>query len=261
MADVPARPKDPFARLRGATPARIGLARSGQALTTPPMLELQLAEARARAAVFTELDVAGLQAALGDACVVVKSAAESREIYLRRPHLGRTLAPGAPPLRRLDIDLAIVIADGLSAAAANSHAAPLVHALTARLTDWRVGPVILALHGRVAIGDPIGEALGARAVLVLIGERPGLSAADSLSAYLTWAPKTGRLDSERNCVSNVRPEGLETETAADKITWLLTEARRLGFTGVELKDRAGSSLTDSVQDRRGPSLVTEGIET
>jgi ethanolamine ammonia-lyase small subunit len=207
-------------------------------LATAPLLDLQRAEACARAAVFAALDVARLQADLGGTCLVVESAARTRDVYLRRPDLGRTLGPGAPSLPRLAIDLALVIADGLSATAANRHAAPLVHALKARLADWRLGPIVLAQQGRVALGDPIGEALGARAVLVLIGERPGLSAADSLSAYLTWAPRTGRLDSERNCVSNIRPEGLGTEAAADKIAWLLTEARRLGFTGVDLKDRA-----------------------
>jgi ethanolamine ammonia-lyase small subunit len=258
MADPPVRLKDPFAPLRAATPARIGLGRAGQALPTAPLLELQLAEARARAAVLTELDVARLRADLGPPSLLVESAAKTREAYLRRPDLGRTLGPGAQPLPRLDIDLAVVVADGLSAAAANAHAAPLIAALAPKLATWRLGPVILALQGRVAIGDPIGEALGAQAVLVLIGERPGLSAADSLSAYLTWAPKTGRLDSERNCVSNIRPQGLSFDAAADRIAWLLHEARRLGFTGVDLKDRtaAGPAVPPRLERKRHSGGVT-----
>jgi ethanolamine ammonia-lyase small subunit len=138
----------------------------------------------------------------------------------------------------------IVIADGLSATAVQAHAAGVVSALIPRLSDWRLGPLVIARQGRVAIGDAIGEAMAARAVLVLIGERPGLSAADSLGAYLTWAPRTGRRDHERNCVSNIRPGGLEPDLAADKIAWLLGEARRLGFTGVELKDRQSLSVID-----------------
>ncbi len=239
--DEPAR--DPFARLRASTPARIGLGRAGQGLPTAPMLALQLAHARARDAVQASLDVDGLGAALCLPSIVVDSAAPDRGTYLRRPDLGRRLASGAAGLAACGADLSIVIADGLSALAANSHAAPLVEALLARLQGWSVAPVVLVRQGRVAIGDEIGAALGAAAVVVLIGERPGLSAADSLGAYLTWNPRPGRLDSERNCVSNIRPEGLAPERAADKIAWLLGEARVLGLTGVRLKDRQGAGDT------------------
>jgi ethanolamine ammonia-lyase small subunit len=236
MADPPAR--DPFAALRAATPARIGLGRTGHALTTNALLALQGAEALARGAVFTGLHVEHLTAEIGAPSLVVSSAAPDRQTYLRNPSLGRRLDPASPPLSAGPFDLVMIVADGLSAAAANAHAPPLLRALLPKLSGWRVGPIVLAHQGRVAIGDAIGEAMTAGAVLVLIGERPGLSAADSLGAYLTWAPRTGRLDSERNCISNIRPGGgLSAEAAADKIAWLLAEARRLGFTGVDLKDR------------------------
>ncbi len=235
MADPPV--VDPFRRLRDATPARIGLGRAGQALPTAPMLAFQLAHARARDAVDAALDVEGIADALGRPVVVVDSAAPDREAYLRNPDLGRRLAPGSA-LTPGDHDLAIVIADGLSAQAANLHGVALATALLARLDGWSIATLVLARQARVALGDPIAEALGARAVVVLIGERPGLSTPHSLSAYLTWAPRPGRLDSERNCVSNIHePHGLSVEQAADKIAWLLKEARRLGFTGVDLKDR------------------------
>jgi ethanolamine ammonia-lyase small subunit len=201
------------------------------------MLAFQLAHARARDAVGAALDVESVGADLGQATVVVDSAAPDRESYLRNPDLGRRLAANSG-LRRGDYDLAIVIADGLSARAANLHAPALARALLARLDGWSVAPIVLARQARVAIGDPISEALGARAVVVLIGERPGLSTPQSLGAYLTWAPRPGRLDSERNCVSNIHePHGMSVEQAADKIAWLLGEARRLGFTGIDLKDR------------------------
>jgi ethanolamine ammonia-lyase small subunit len=167
----------------------------------------------------------------------VDSAARDRGTYLRNPDLGRRLAEGTV-LARGDYDLAILIADGLSAQAANLHGAALAVALLARLDGWSVAPIVLARQARVALGDPVASALGARSVVVLIGERPGLSTPHSLSAYLTWAPRPGRLDSERNCVSNIHePHGLSLDQAADKIAWLLSEARRLGFTGVDLKDR------------------------
>lgn len=241
MAEAPV--SDPYRLLRAATSARIGLGRAGHALPTRPLLALQLAEARARAAVFVALDLDHLRRQISTACLMADSAAPDRETYLRNPDLGRRLAPHAAALPRQDADLAIVIADGLSAGAVHAHAPALVHALLSRLCDWRVGPPILARQGRVALGDAIGQAVGARAVVVLIGERPGLSAADSLGAYITWAPRLGRLDAERNCVSNIRePGGLATDEAADKIAWLLIQARRLGFTGVDLKDREAPAL-------------------
>jgi len=216
------------------------------------MLAFQLAHARARDAVHTPLDIDLIRAALGRPSIVVDSAASDRATYLQNPDLGRRLDASASPLAPGDYDVAVVLADGLSATAVHAHGPALVAALTARLGDWRIAPIVIARQARVAIGDPIGTALGARAVVVLIGERPGLSAADSLGAYLTFDPKPGRRDSERNCVSNIRaPGGLAPDQAADKIVWLLREAKRLGFGGVDLKDRSGDSLPDRSGERLG----------
>jgi len=229
-------PADPFAALRARTPARIGLGRVGQALPTAPMLDFQLAHARARDAVYARLDVERLRADIAGPTIVVASAAADRAAYLQDPDLGRQLADG--DLEKGSYDLALVVADGLSATAVHAWAPPVVAEIRQRLAGWSLAPVVVATQGRVAIGDPIGEDLGARSVVVLIGERPGLSANDNLSAYLTWAPRRGRRDSERNCVSNIRsPGGLSPTDAADRIVWLLREAARLGFTGVALKDR------------------------
>jgi ethanolamine ammonia-lyase small subunit len=236
MAEVPAN--DPLEALRQATSARVALGRAGQGLPTAPMLAFQLAHARARDAVHAALDLASLSADLGGEVLVVDSAAPDRAAYLVDPGLGRRLAPHTAALPHGDHDLAIVVGDGLSATAVQAHAGAVVSALRIRMAGWRLAPVVIARQARVAIGDPIGEAMGARAVVILIGERPGLSAADSLGAYITWDPKPGRQDSERNCVSNIRsPGGLSPHLAADKIAWLLTEARRMGMTGVALKDR------------------------
>ncbi|MGZ3403185.1 MAG: ethanolamine ammonia-lyase subunit EutC, partial [Phenylobacterium sp.] len=222
--------------------ARVALGRAGQGLPTAPMLAFQMAHAKARDAVHAAMDVERLRTQLVGDVRVVDSAAPDRAAYLADPGLGRRPASGALP--HGDFDLAIVIGDGLSATAVQAHAPAVVAALRARLAGWTLAPTVIARQARVAIGDPIGEALGARAVVVLIGERPGLSAADSLGAYITWDPRPGRQDSERNCVSNIRsPGGLAPEAAADKIAWLLTEARRMGMTGVALKDRdAGGGL-------------------
>lgn len=235
MADSPIR--DPFAALRAATSARIGLGRAGQGLPTAAMLAFQHDHARACDAVHAVLDVAALVAALGEDTIVVDSAAPDRATYLRRPDLGRRLANDVTLAGAGPVDLAIVVADGLSATAVNVNAIPLIAALGPLLAGWRIAPIVLARQGRVAIGDPVGAALGAAAVLVLIGERPGLAAADGIGAYLTWDPVPGRRDSERNCVSNIRDGGLAPAMAARSIAWLLTEARRLRQTGVALKNR------------------------
>jgi len=242
VADPPSRLPDPLAALRQATSARVALGRAGQGLPTAPMLAFQLAHAKAQDAVYSALDLDALQTALPGETIVVDSAAPDRAAYLQNPDLGRRLAPPATPLPAGSFDLAIVLADGLSATAVQTHGPATAAALMARLPDWRIAPFVIARQGRVAIGDPIGEAMNARIALVLIGERPGLSAADSLGAYLTFGPKPGRRDSERNCVSNIRaPGGLSPDQAADKIAWLLREARRLGFSGVDLKDRHGEA--------------------
>ena len=250
MADPPDRLQDPLAVLRQATAARVALGRAGQSLPTAPMLAFQLAHARAQDAVHAALDIDQLRQALGRPAMVVESAAPDRAAYLQNPDLGRRLSPGAELPAKGKLDAAIVLADGLSATAVQTHAPALVRALSARLPDWRLAPLVIVRQGRVAIGDPIGEALGAKLVIVLIGERPGLSAADSLGAYLTWGPEPGRRDSERNCVSNIRqPGGLTPDQAADRIAWLLREARRLGFTGVDLKDRSISGVPDGGAER------------
>ncbi len=236
MADAPPI-RDPFAALRQATRARIGLGRAGQGLPTGAMLDFQRDHALACDAVHAALHVDALIAALGEGAMAVDSAAPDRATYLRRPDLGRRLAEDVALANVGSVDLAIVVADGLSATAVQRNAVPLVDALRPLLADWSTAPPVVVRQGRVAIGDAIGAALGAKAVLVLIGERPGLAAADSLGAYLTWDPKRGRRDSERNCVSNIRDGGLAPPIAARSIAWLLGEARRIGHSGVALKNR------------------------
>jgi ethanolamine ammonia-lyase small subunit len=224
--------------------ARIALGRSGVSLPTAEWLRFAEAHALARDAVHTSLDVTALAAGLrhhGIEPAVVASAAADRATYLRRPDLGRRLCDAdAALLMPASGDLAVVLADGLSARATQAHALPLLLALRAHLeaAGDSIGAVVVATQARVALGDEVGERLGARAVLVLIGERPGLSSPDSLGAYLTWAPRVGRSDAERNCVSNIRPEGQPPAVAAARLAWLLGAARRLGATGVALKDES-----------------------
>ncbi len=242
---------DPWSALRAHTAARIALGRAGVSLPTAEWLRFAQAHALARDAVHAPFDALALadEAALQDFdCTVVESAAPDRAGYLRRPDLGRRLSPRSAALlaawQRPACDLAVVVADGLSAQAAQRHALPLLLELRPRLeaqgasVAMHLGPVLLARQARVALGDEVGGLLRARAVLVLIGERPGLSSPDSLGAYLTWAPRPGRSDAERNCVSNIRPQGLACGEAARKIAWLLGAARRLGGTGVALKDES-----------------------
>lgn len=244
------RPDDPWVKLRRLTPARIGLGQAGDGLPTPAMLDFQAAHAAARDAVHLPFDPDGTGRALGALpWRVVRSRAPDRATYLRRPDLGRQLDPAdATDLAAAaggPFDAAIVIADGLSAQAVHAHAAALATALADRLAGWRLAPIVLVRQGRVAVGDAVAAALGASMVAVLIGERPGLSAADSLGCYLTHAPRPGvTRDSERNCVSNIRPAGLPVPAAADRIARLMGEARRLGLTGIALKDDAPPALPD-----------------
>jgi len=241
----PPAPRDPWLSLSALTPARIALGRSGASLPTRAVLAFALDHARARDAVHTPFDGEAVAARLHDmglSPIIVDSAAPDRATYLRRPDLGRRLAPeSAARLARGDPDLAIVIGDGLSSAAVHAHAAPLVAALEPYVakSGWRLAPIVLAHQARVALGDEIGERLGARMVVMLIGERPGLSSPDSLGAYLTFAPRVGRSDAERNCISNIRPGGLSYDEAAFKIAWHVGEAMKLGLTGVGLKDDSG----------------------
>lgn len=228
---------DIWARWRHVTRARIGLGRSGDALPTAPLLAFQAAHSRARDAVHGAADFDALAAALQPhSTVVVRSQAADRAIYLRRPDLGRRLDPAdAGKLEPGNYDIAFVVADGLSARAVDAHAAAVLKRCAEKLADWRIAPIVLAGQARVALGDEIGEILNAAAVAVLIGERPGLSVADSLGIYLTWAPRRGRADSERNCISNIHAAGLSHAAASDLLVWLLREARRRKLSGIGLK--------------------------
>ncbi|MDR5774191.1 MULTISPECIES: ethanolamine ammonia-lyase subunit EutC [unclassified Caballeronia] len=242
--------KNPWQSLRQFTNARIALGRAGSGMPTEPLLAFNLAHAQARDAVHHPLDVDALRARLADAgfanVVDVHSAAPDRAHYLRRPDLGRRLADESRALLDAtcarDHDVLFVIADGLSAFAASKQAVPFLQAILSRLDDWNIGPVVIARQGRVALADEIGEVMRARIVVMLIGERPGLSSPDSLGIYVTYAPAVGRSDAERNCISNVRPEGLNHDAAAYKLHYLLTHARRLGLTGVALKDDSDAAI-------------------
>lgn len=242
---------DAWQLLRRLTPARIALGRAGASLPTRAHLEFQLAHAQARDAVHLQLDTVMLADDIaatpyGHTCLHLHSAAIDRHHYLQRPDLGRQLdEPSAETVRghaaiHGSYDLALVIADGLSAVAIQHHARPMVECISAlaRHNSWSIAPIALVEQGRVAIGDEIGELLGARATIVLIGERPGLSSPDSLGLYLTWSPRVGRNDAERNCISNIRSEGLSYEAATHKLAYLLREAFRRQLSGVQLKDEA-----------------------
>lgn len=234
-----------WAALRSLTPARIALGRAGSGLPTEELLRFGLAHARARDAVHAALDAEALCTQLrelGLSPVVVRSAAADRDVYLRRPDLGRRLAPDSA-ISRSDHPFALVIADGLSALAVERHAVPLVRALISLSPQrWAGAGCCVALQGRVALGDDAGARLGCQLVVVLIGERPGLSSPDSLGAYLTCAPRVGRTDAERNCVSNIRPEGLGVEAAARRIDWIAAAGVARGVTGVGLGDESGGMI-------------------
>ena len=232
------------ARLRALTPARVGLGRTGVSQQTRDLLAFQRAHAQARDAVHARLQVAALAASLAEITpgpvLRLHSAAADRATYLQRPDLGRTLDETSRNLlgslpNEGDRDLALIIADGLSALAVERHVPPLLKELLPRLEAWLLAPLCVVEQGRVAIGDEIGLALRARISVVLIGERPGLSSPDSLGAYITWAPQPGRTDAERNCISNIRVEGLSYAHAAAQLGFILAEARRRQLTGVALK--------------------------
>lgn len=241
-------PDDPWQKLRRFTNARIALGRAGNSLPTREVLQFALAHAMARDAVHWEIDWEALRTPMQQERFTVldaHSCASDRQSYLLRPDLGRRLDDTSrsrlAAAANEGSDLVIVLADGLSALAVQKHALPLLRALHPLLPPaWRLGPVVLASQARVALGDEIGQCLKAKMVAVLIGERPGLSSPDSLGAYLTLRPQVGKMDSERNCVSNIRPEGLTCGDAARRIAWLLMQAMRLGQTGIGLKDESGS---------------------
>lgn len=244
----------PWTALRRFTDARIGLGRAGSALPIREVLKFAMAHAQARDAVTRPLDWAPIEAVLAALqlkSVRIESAASDRDTYLRRPDLGRRLSSEArarlAAMAGQSPDLLILVADGLSSTGVGANAGAVITALLplVRKSGWSLAPVLLASQGRVALGDDAGEFIGARAVLVLIGERPGLSSPDSLGAYLTWAPRAGRRDGERNCISNIRRGGLSAEEAAFKAHWLLREAFRRQLTGVSLKDESDRYLEGS----------------
>ena len=248
--------------LRKLTPARIGLGIAGASLPTSALLEFTLDHARARDAVHAVFDASAVMAslgALGLEASCVSSRAADREQYLRRPDLGRMLDPDSRQLLLRAAgaahQLAVVIGDGLSPTAVHAHAVPLLQGLMACLAADRIaiGHAVVAREARVALGDEIGAVLGARMVAVLIGERPGLSAADSLGVYLTFAPSVGVTDEKRNCVSNIHRAGLGYDEAAFKIAWLIREGLARELTGVALKDDSGSRMPRSIAARSGPT--------
>jgi ethanolamine ammonia-lyase small subunit len=239
----PPAPADPWTVLRRLTGARIGLKRSGASLATGPLLDFQLAHARARDAVHAALDEAKLASDLGRLgdVLAVLSLVEDRPAYLMRPDLGRRLSPASEAALQEhagDFDVAFAVIDGLSPRAVETHAAPvLAQVLPAlRAENWRIAPLVVVRHGRVAAGDAVANLLRAQCVAVLIGERPGLSAPDSMGAYLTWRPGSETTDAERNCISNIRPDGIGYADAAAKITHLLRAMRARQLSGVRLKD-------------------------
>ncbi|MBR9902938.1 MAG: ethanolamine ammonia-lyase subunit EutC [Gammaproteobacteria bacterium] len=263
MVDKPTSPivvENPWERLNAFTDARIGLGRAGVSLPTSKLLAFQLAHAQAQDAVHCPLDVAALATELTDtlglttAPIRLHSHAQDRAMYLQRPDYGRRLSDetrqqlqqAAASQQRYD--LAVVIVDGLSALAVQQNSAPFLSTLYQMLgnepADWQLAPLTIVEQGRVAIGDEIGALLNADAVLVMIGERPGLSSPDSLGLYMTWAPEPGLKDDRRNCISNVRPAGLQIEEAARRFFLLLKEARQLKVSGVKLKDRSEDDVLE-----------------
>ncbi len=240
---VPVSNPHPLTPLRCYTPARIALERTGDSLPTRDLLDFSFAHALARDAVHAPLDTESIAEQLAAAnleSIPVHSAATDRATYLRRPDLGRTLDETsrkllaelklpAPP------EIVFILADGLSAIAPQSYAVAVIQATCRLLHAWQIGPIVIAEQARVALGDEVGEILKAEMVVILIGERPGLSAPDSLGIYLTYAPKIGRTDAERNCISNVRDEGTSPDQAAQTLYYLMNNSRRLKLSGVALK--------------------------
>jgi len=229
---------DPFAYLRGLTAARIGIGRTGVSLPTQRVLEFQMAHAQARDAIHSALDVGKVAADVRPLAPIIASGrAVDRRAYLERPDDGRRLSDASRERLNGRYDCALVLGDGLSARAAQQHGPLLVRAIVEATPDWRWSPPVVATMARVALGDDIAAAFGADLVVILIGERPGLSSPDSLGAYITFAPQPGvTRDAQRNCVSNIRPAGLPVAEAVRKIVAIATLARRMKQTGVALKE-------------------------
>lgn len=268
MADKPVLPTDsqnPWLELRRLTPARIALGRTGTSMPTSAQLDFQYAHAQARDAVHLPFDHGSLSAQLaerGRETLLLHSAAADRHSYLQRPDLGRRLNDdSARQLRDYatahpgGMDVAIVVADGLSSLAVHRHTLPFLQRMEEQIVaeGWSLSPVILVEQGRVAVADEIGELLGAKMVVILIGERPGLSSPDSLGLYFTYEPKIGLTDAARNCISNVRLEGLSYGLAAHRLMYLMRESCRRQLSGVNLKDEAQLHTLES-----DPSLPVKG---
>ncbi|MFS2198559.1 ethanolamine ammonia-lyase subunit EutC [Pseudomonas sp. Pseusp3] len=257
MDKLPFDPHNPWLELRRLTPARIALGRTGTSIPTHAQLDFQYAHAQARDAVHLPFDHTALSSQLaerGHESLLLHSAAIDRNSYLQRPDLGRKLSDtSAKSLRTYasahpgGVDLVIVIADGLSALAVHRHTLPFLARLEEQIAaeGWTVAPVILVEQGRVAVADEIGELLGAKMTVILIGERPGLSSPDSLGLYFTYNPKVGLTDAYRNCISNVRLEGLSYGMAAHRLLYLMREACRRQLSGVNLKDEAQVQTLES----------------
>jgi len=250
-------PDNPWLELRRLTPARIALGRTGTSIPTSAQLDFQFAHAQARDAVHLPFDHEGLSSQLaerGRESLLLHSAAVDRHMYLQRPDLGRRLSDeSAQSLRDYaaanpgGVDLAVVVADGLSALAVHKHTLPFLTRMEEQThaEGWSLSPVILVEQGRVAVADEVGQLLGAKMVVILIGERPGLSSPDSLGLYFTYNPKVGLTDAYRNCISNVRLEGLSYGMAAHRLLYLMKEACRRQLSGVNLKDEAQVQTLDS----------------
>jgi ethanolamine ammonia-lyase small subunit len=254
---TPSTPPEIFVRLRQLTQARIGLGRAGNAVPTVATLAFQLDHARARDAVHQAMDSAAIAEALAPMkSIIVRSQAADRTAFLRRPDLGRRLDPvDVHRLERTDPQIAFVIADGLSAGSVANQAAALIHAVCAQLPGRADAPVIIAHQGRVGLGDEIGALLNAQLVAVLIGERPGLSACESMGIYLTFQPRIGRLDSERNCISNIRDGGVSIDQAAGRLLWLMKAALALQATGIELKDGYEARAPDQLAPQGSVNIL------
>lgn len=254
---------DEWKSLKAYTAARIALGKTGVSIPVAESLGFKLAHAHAKDAVYSALEQGSLINALRELkypVVSLQSQATNRDMYLQRPDLGRRLSDDS--VRKLQVlsavptDLCIILADGLSASAINENAWPVVSALlqAAKTMNYTVSAVSLVEQARVAIADEIGSLLKARLTIILIGERPGLSSFDSMGAYITYGPKPGLTDERRNCISNIRQQGLSAPLAVDKIMYVVNEAFRLKLTGVSLKDNDGIqnavTETDSVADRK-----------
>ena len=270
MDKPPVDQQNPLLELRRLTPARIALGRTGTSMPTTAQLDFQYAHAQARDAVHLPFDHAALGtqlAARGRESLLLHSAATDRNSYLQRPDLGRKLSEASVQTLREyaaanpgGVDLAIVVADGLSALAVHRHTVPFLTRMEEQIEaeGWSVSPVVLVEQGRVAVADEIGELLGARMVVILIGERPGLSSPDSLGLYFTYNPKIGLTDAYRNCISNVRLEGLSYGMAAHRLLYLMREACRRQLSGVNLKDEAQVHTLESEPgtDMKGNFLLS-----